>query len=61
MKTTREDNGVIRFHYNIFDKIALWVLRKTVWRFERWIRRKPFYKKLYHILLPIVIAEFVRV
>ena len=61
MKSTKDDNGVIRFHYTAFDRITLWVLRKTVWKFERWIRRKPFYRKLYYSFLwKFSIIEFTR-
>jgi len=51
MKITEDENGVIHYHYNIFDRIRLWILRKTVWKFETWLSRASFYKELYYKFL----------
>jgi len=42
MKTTKDENGVIHYHYNIFDRIYIWIMNKTVWRFKSWFFRTRF-------------------
>ena len=42
MKTIENGNGVIHYHYNIFDRIHTWIMNKTVWRFESWFFHTRF-------------------
>jgi hypothetical protein len=42
MKTTEDGNGVIHYHYNIFDRIYIWIMNRTVWRFKSWFFHTRF-------------------
>jgi len=42
MKTTKDEKGVIHYHYNIFDRIYIWIMNRTIWKLKSWFFHTRF-------------------